>query len=58
MYGSLRRDFTSTFVRDADDPEKYVRQSFTWRRMTVAQVWILSAISAALMVGALVSDLM
>ncbi|MGE5766533.1 MAG: hypothetical protein ACM35H_05050 [Bacteroidota bacterium] len=58
MYGSLRRDVFSTVVRDADHPEKYVRESFTWRRMTGAQVWILSAISAALMVGALVSDLM
>lgn len=58
MYGTLRRDIALTLVKDAEDPEKYVRESFTWRRMTVAQVWILSVISAALMIGALVSDLM
>lgn len=58
MYGTLRREFVSTVAADAHDPEKYVRESFTWRRMTAAQVWILSAISAALMIGALVSDLM
>lgn len=40
-----------------DDPEKYVRESFTWRRMTRVQVRILAAISAALFGAAIVSEI-
>lgn len=35
----------------ADDPEKYVRESFTWRGMEAWQVWSLTAICGALLVA-------
>lgn len=37
------------------DPEKYVRESFTWRPMASWQVWSLTVISAILWIAAIIS---
>jgi hypothetical protein len=56
MHGNMKE--ISTFVpASPEDPEKYARESFTWRRMTQAQVRILTAISAALFGAAILSEI-
>lgn len=40
-----------------DDPNEYVRESFTFRRMAKWQVWAMSAVSAALLCVLIVSEL-
>lgn len=37
------------------DPEKFARESFTWRTMSAVQVWTLTVFSAALLIAAIVS---
>ncbi len=56
MHGHIKG--VSTFAPvTPDHAEKYVRESFTWRRMTRVQVRILAAISAALFGAAIVSEI-
>lgn len=38
-----------------DDPEKYVRESYTWRPMAKWQVYSLTAISGALLLAIVIS---
>jgi len=49
MSSNANRRRISSATEIADDPEKYVRESFTWRTMTGWQVWSLTVVSAALL---------
>ncbi len=53
----LYKTLTVGHERAATDPEKYVRESFTWRRMTKGQVWTLTVVSAALLAAVIISEM-
>jgi len=57
MPHDLYKSLTVGHGAAATESEKYVRESFTWRRMTKGQVWTLTVISAALLVAVIVSEM-
>jgi len=55
MSSNANRGRISSSPAIADDPEKYVRESFTWRTMSGWQVWSLTVVSAALLAAIVLS---
>ena len=48
----------SNIPTTVDDPEEYARESFTWRRMTLWQLWSITLASVGMFIAAIVSEMM